>query len=88
MKKLLARLSLVGLFAGLAATSYAVPAAAASTDANAAYDGPTTSGNLREIVVIIIDTPDYVYYVEYYQYGTAAAANSPSGGLTEAAFDR
>jgi hypothetical protein len=87
MKKFLARLSLVGAFAALAATSYAVPASAAASDVNAAYDGPST--NLREIVIIIIDTPDYVYYVEYYEYGMeAAAAAAPAGALTDAAFDQ
>ena len=87
MKKFLTRLSLLGLFAGLAATSFAVPASAAATDRNAAYNGPTTNV-ASEIVIIIIETPDEIYYVEYYE-GTAATANTaPAGALTDAAFDR
>jgi hypothetical protein len=90
MKKFLARLSLLGLFAGLAATSFSVPASAAVTDQNAAYEGPSTNMAEREIVIIIIDTPDYIYYVEYYEYYGAAAqaAGAPSAALTDAAFDR
>lgn len=90
MKKFLARLSLVGLFAGLAATSYAVPASAAATDQAAVYDGPTTNAADIEIVIIIIDTPDYVYLYEVYYYEGAAAnvTATPSGALTDAAFDR
>ena len=89
MKKFLTRLSLLGLFAGLAATSFAVPASAAATDRTAAYEGPTTNVADSEIVIIIIETPDEVYYVEYYEYGAAATANSaPAGALTDAAFDR
>lgn len=85
MKKFLARLSLLGLFAGLAATSFSVPASAAVTDQNAAYEGPST--NVADIIIIIIETPDYIYYVEYYgadDQPTSAA----SGVLTDAAFDQ
>ena len=89
MKKFLARLSLLGLFAGLAATSFSVPASAAVTDQNAAYEGPATNMADREIVIIIIDTPDYIYIVEYYEYGAAAqTSGAPSAALTDAAFDR
>ncbi|WP_434391219.1 hypothetical protein [Melittangium boletus] len=85
MKKFLARLSLLGLFAGLAASSYAVPAAA-SADATAAYAGPTT--NAATEVIIIIITDDY-YWVEEYYYGDATAPRAPSAdALTDAAFDR
>jgi hypothetical protein len=86
MKKFLARLSLLGLFAGLAATSYAVPASASAADQSAAYDGPTTS--MSEIVIIIIETPDYIYYVEYYEGAAANETSATAGTLTDAAFDQ
>jgi hypothetical protein len=83
MKKFLARLSLLGLFAGLAASSYAVPAAAAAVDPSAAYDGPTT--NLASDVIIIIIDEDFIW-VEV--YGTSATGSAPANALTDAAFDR
>jgi hypothetical protein len=82
MKKFLARLSLLGLFVGLAASSYAVPAAA-SADATAAYNGPT---NTATDVIIIIIGEEY-YWVEYYGEATGPQAPSASA-LTDAAFDR
>lgn len=87
MKKFLASLSMLGLLAGLAATSYAVPASAAATDQAAVYDGPTTNV-ASEIVIIIIETPDYIYYVEYYEGAAANVTSASSGALTDAAFDR
>lgn len=88
MKKLFARLSLVGLFAGLAASSYAVPAAASVADRGAVYDGPTNSMVYEEVIIIVV-TPDEVYWVEeYYYYGAVAKEASATPVLTDATFDR
>jgi hypothetical protein len=82
MKKFLARLSLLGLFAGIAAGSYTVPAAA--SDSASRYTGPTTSSN-DVIIIIEIGEDYYYYYVEYYGRLQDAASTS---GLTDAAFDQ
>ncbi|RKH04181.1 hypothetical protein D7Y13_22085 [Corallococcus praedator] len=79
MKKLLA---LFGLVAGLAASSYSVPASAAATGAN--YDGPTT--NAQDIIIIVIGDDEF-YWVEY--YGAAANASASAAPvLSDATFDR
>jgi hypothetical protein len=80
MKKLLA---LFGLVAGVAASSFSVPASAAA-DRGAKYDGPTT--NAQDVIIIVIGDDEF-YWVEY--YGAAAAeATSAAPVLSDAAFDR
>ncbi|RKG82713.1 hypothetical protein [Corallococcus terminator] len=78
MKKLLA---LFGLVAGLAASSYSVPASAAK---GSDYNGPTT--NAQDVIIIVIGDDEF-YWVEY--YGAAAnASTSAAPVLSDATFDR
>ncbi|MFB1482840.1 hypothetical protein [Corallococcus sp. RDP092CA] len=81
MKKLIA---LFGLVAGLAATSYSVPAIAAA-DRGSTYTGPT-SQLASDVIIIIIDENEY-YWVEYYSNATANTSNA-APALNDAAFDR
>ncbi|HEX8699367.1 MAG TPA: hypothetical protein VF815_11065 [Myxococcaceae bacterium] len=85
MKKFLARFSLLGLFAGLALSSYAVPANAAAVDQNTTYQGPTS--NSEDAVIVIIIGEDY-YWVEVYGVADNTNALAPSSALTDAAFDK
>lgn len=82
MKKLLA---LFGLVAGLAATSYSVPAVAAA-DRGSKYTGPTTQSAASDVIIIIIDENEY-YWIEYYSNATGNTS-SAAPALTDAAFDR
>ncbi len=85
MKKFFTRLSLLGLFAGLALSSYAVPANAAAVDQNTSYQGPTTS--TEDAVIVIVIGEDY-YWVEVYGLADNTNAAAASSALTDAAFDQ
>ena len=69
MKKLLSKLALVGVFAGLVATSYSLPAAAAASDKHTQYTGAAEMG----IIVIIIGDDYFVVWLE----GTQENATGP-----------
>jgi len=82
MKKFLARLAVVGLFAGFAAASYALPASAATSDDYTAYSGTTVDAS--EVAV------SWVIDVEYSNYRIILAwsdiiAESAGGSSTLAA---
>jgi hypothetical protein len=85
MKKLIAKLSLLGLVAGLAASSYSIPAVAA-VDGASKYAGPTANAAASEVIIIIIN-PDEYYWVEYYS-AQADAPSSVAPALNDATFDR
>ena len=79
MKKFLSRFALLGLFVGLAATSYAIPAAEAASDTHSQYQGPVDDN----LIIIVVDDDYIVVWVE-----GVAAENSLSGALTSAASDK
>ncbi|MEO7735561.1 MAG: hypothetical protein ABIY55_31695 [Kofleriaceae bacterium] len=79
MKKLLSKLALVGVFAGLVATSYSLPAAAATPDKHTQYTGSADMG----IIVIIIGDDYVVVWLE-----GNAEANAAPGTLASAASDK
>jgi len=79
MKKFLSRFALLGLFVGLAATSYAVPAAEAASDAHSQVGG----AEANSIVIIVIGDDYVVVWVE-----GATEENALSGALRSAASDK
>jgi hypothetical protein len=80
MRKFLSRFALLGLFAGMIATSYALPAAAATADAHAQYNGATAD----DIIIIVIGDD---YFVVVVWFGEAQAESAP-GALSAAATDK
>lgn len=79
MKKMLARIGLLGLVAGLAGMSYSMPAVAAPKAPVAQQDG-------RDIIIVI--TPDEVYLYIIDDGGVAAtSAVTAAKTLTDATFD-
>ena len=79
MKKLLSRFALLGLFVGVAATSYAVPSAAAASDTHSqAQDVDANS-----VIVIVIGDDYVVVWVEGFTGG-----NETASALTSAASDK
>ena len=76
MKKFFARFALIGLFAGLVATSYSLPAQAATSAGS-----PTEAD---EIIIIIIGDDYLVVWVEL---GAAEANAVNPGALSQAVTD-
>jgi hypothetical protein len=79
MKKFLSRFALFGLLVGLAATSYAIPAAEAASDTHSQYQG----AEANSIIIIVIGDDYVVVWVE-----GATAENALSGSLTPAVSDK
>ena len=80
MKKLLSKLALVGVFAGLVATSYSLPAAAAASDKHTQYTGAADMG----IIVIIIGDDYFVVWLEGSQQENATGPQAASDKIFDA----
>ncbi|AKQ67059.1 hypothetical protein A176_003971 [Myxococcus hansupus] len=79
MKKMLARIGLLGLVAGLAGMSYSMPAVAAPK-------APVATQDARDVIIII--TPDEVYLYIIDDGGVAATGTvAAAKALTDATFD-
>jgi len=88
MKKFFARFAVLGLFAGLVATSYAMPARAAVSDQNTSYSGVTgtaESAAASEIYVFVDD--NYIFIFVFDLEAAGAQSGTLAGALTDRAFD-
>jgi hypothetical protein len=89
MKKFFARFAVLGLFAGLVATSYSLPARAAVADVNTAYSGvtgPVNSEAASEIYIYVF-CDDYIYIFVFDYEVAESSAGTLANAITDRAFD-